>query len=68
MKDFVGILVERSEAIRSNRVNPKEDNMLMVTNEGRKAESLHDSTVTAGNEMIAWEIGEITELKKKNEK
>lgn len=37
LKDFVGVLVERAEAIRNNRVNPKEDNMLMVTNEGRKA-------------------------------
>jgi N12 class adenine-specific DNA methylase len=30
-------LAERAEAIRSGRVDPREDNMLKITTEGRKA-------------------------------
>lgn len=37
LKVFVGTLVERAEKIRSGRVRPAEDNMLAVTNDGRKA-------------------------------
>lgn len=37
LKDFIDLLVARSEDIRNNRVNPKDDNMLLITNEGRKA-------------------------------
>lgn len=35
-KDMVDALAERAEAIRDRRVNPDEDNMLLVTNDGRK--------------------------------
>ena len=31
------VLVERAEALRSGRVDPREDNMLLVTTDGRKA-------------------------------
>jgi hypothetical protein len=37
LKAFVQTLVERASAIRSGRVRPDEDNMLAVTNDGRKA-------------------------------
>lgn len=36
-KKFVQSLVERAELIRSGEVKPNEDNMLCVTNDGRKA-------------------------------
>lgn len=36
-KQFVQSLVERAELIRSGAVKPSEDNMLCVTNDGRKA-------------------------------
>ena len=35
-KDMVAELGERAEAIRSGNVDPSEDNMLKITNEGRK--------------------------------
>ena len=37
LKDYVQTLVERAENIRNGRVSPSEDNMLAVTNDGRKA-------------------------------
>lgn len=37
LKAFVAMLVERAEAIRNGTVSPNEDNMLAVTNDGRKA-------------------------------
>jgi hypothetical protein len=37
LKAFVQTLVERAEAIRNGNVSPSEDNMLAITNEGRKA-------------------------------
>lgn len=37
LKAFVATLVERAEAIRNGTVSPNEDNMLAVTNDGRKA-------------------------------
>lgn len=37
LKAFVQTLVERAAAIRSGHVKPDEDNMLAVTNDGRKA-------------------------------
>ena len=37
LKAFVATLVERAEAIRNGNVSPSEDNMLAVTNDGRKA-------------------------------
>lgn len=35
--DFVKTLAERAEKVRSGRVRPEEDNMLMITGDGRKA-------------------------------
>ncbi|MBF0633759.1 MAG: PLxRFG domain-containing protein, partial [Nitrospinae bacterium] len=37
LKQYVETLVRRSERIRSGQVDPREDNMLKVTNDGRKA-------------------------------
>lgn len=37
LKQFVQTLVERAKMIRSGHVDPHEDNMLAVTNDGRKA-------------------------------
>lgn len=37
LKEFVVTLVARAEAIRNGEVTPQEDNMLAVTNDGRKA-------------------------------
>ncbi|GKX32338.1 hypothetical protein SH1V18_48180 [Vallitalea longa] len=35
--DFIGTLVKRAESIHSGSVDPRVDNMLLITNEGRKA-------------------------------
>src|SRR5208282_1993080 len=37
LKEYVATLVERAETIRSGSVDPRVDNMLCVTNDGRKA-------------------------------
>ena len=37
LKDFVATLVKRAEAIHNGGVSPSEDNMLAVTNDGRRA-------------------------------
>ena len=37
LKEFIDTLVERSEAIKRGDVKPYEDNMLKITNDGRKA-------------------------------
>ena len=37
LKALVGQLASRAEALRTNRVDPREDNMLKITSEGRKA-------------------------------
>jgi|LSQX01.3.fsa_nt_gb N12 class adenine-specific DNA methylase len=37
LKEFIQELVERSELVRKNIVSPKDDNMLLITNDGRKA-------------------------------
>jgi N12 class adenine-specific DNA methylase len=37
LKRIVESLVERAEALRSGRIDPREDNMLLVTTDGRKA-------------------------------
>ena len=45
LKEIVESLVERAEALRSGRIDPREDNMLLVTTDGRKAAldlRLHD--------------------------
>jgi hypothetical protein len=45
LKQIVQSLVERAEALRTGRVDPREDNMLLVTTDGRKAAldlRLHD--------------------------
>ena len=35
-KDMVSALADRAEAVRDRRVQPYEDNMLKITNDGRK--------------------------------
>jgi len=45
LKEIVASLVERADALRMGRVDPREDNMLLVTTDGRKAAldlRLHD--------------------------
>ena len=45
LKEIVQSLVERAEALRTGKVDPREDNMLLVTTDGRKAAldlRLHD--------------------------
>lgn len=37
LKEFVEGLAKRAEALRSRRVDPRDDNMLKITSEGRKA-------------------------------
>ncbi len=37
LKEIVQSLVQRAEALRSGRLDPREDNMLLVTTDGRKA-------------------------------
>ncbi len=37
LKDYIKELVDRSEDVRNHRVKPKDDNMLLITNDGRKA-------------------------------
>jgi N12 class adenine-specific DNA methylase len=37
LKEFVESLAKRAEALRTGRVDPREDNMLKITTEGRKA-------------------------------
>ncbi len=37
LKQFTNSLVKRAEKIKNSNVDPKEDNMLVVTNDGRKA-------------------------------
>ena len=48
LKRIVESLVERAEALRTGRVDPRDDNMLLVTTDGRKAAldlRLHDSSL-----------------------
>jgi N12 class adenine-specific DNA methylase len=48
LKEIVQSLVERAEALRTGSVDPREDNMLLVTTDGRKAAldlRLHDSSL-----------------------
>lgn len=37
LKEFVGTLVERAQKLKNGRVDPKVDNMLKITGDGRKA-------------------------------
>ena len=37
LKEIVESLVDRAEALRSGQIDPREDNMLLVTTDGRKA-------------------------------
>jgi N12 class adenine-specific DNA methylase len=37
LKEFVGTLVERAQKLKNGRVDPKMDNMLKITGDGRKA-------------------------------
>lgn len=37
LKEIVQTLVDRAEALRTGRIDPREDNMLLVTTDGRKA-------------------------------
>lgn len=48
LKEIVQSLVARAEALRSGRIDPREDNMLLVTTDGRKAAldlRLHDTSL-----------------------
>ncbi|HMW53704.1 MAG TPA: DEAD/DEAH box helicase, partial [Rhodocyclaceae bacterium] len=48
LKRIVDSLVERAEALRTGRIDPRDDNMLLVTTDGRKAAldlRLHDPSL-----------------------
>lgn len=54
IKEFIQSLAERSKAIKEGNVNPKVDNMLKITNEGKKAaldmrliDEMYDDIVTS---------------------
>src|ERR1035438_7934767 len=70
LKEFVGTLVERAQKLKNGRVDPKVDNMLKITGDGRKAAldmrlidpfaEIHgDTKVTRAVENIyrSWEEG-----------
>src|SRR5262249_38728321 len=48
LKEIVEALVQRAEALRSGQIDPRDDNMLLVTTDGRKAAldlRLHDPSL-----------------------
>ena len=47
LREIVTSLVERAEALRTGRVDPREDNMLLVTTDGRKAARPHPGRAAA---------------------
>lgn len=68
LQDYIKELVDRSEEIRNHRVKPADDNMLLVTNDGRKAaldyrivcptapdSSLYKVSVAASNIYDIWD-------------
>lgn len=69
-KDMVASLAERAEDVRNRLVSPEQDNMLRITNDGRKLaldqrlmdEMLPDETVSKTNSCVekAFEIWEQT--------
>lgn len=66
LKEFVKVLAERAEEVRSGRIDPKDDNMLKITGEGRKAaldmRLLFPEAADIGTSKIntsAWVISEI---------
>jgi N12 class adenine-specific DNA methylase len=75
MKDYVASLVERSERVKSRAVSPSEDNMLCITNDGRKAaldirlvdpladeEEESKAQAAANNIYMEWEQSQETRL------
>lgn len=66
LKEFVRVLAERAEEVRSGKIDPKDDNMLKITGEGRKAaldmRLLFPEAGDIGTSKIntsAWVISEI---------
>jgi N12 class adenine-specific DNA methylase len=66
LKEIVQSLVERAEALRTGRIDPREDNMLLVTTDGRKAAldlRLHHSELpdhpTSKVNLAVAEVGRI---------
>lgn len=66
LKEFVKVLAERAEEVRSGKIDPKDDNMLKITGEGRKAaldmRLLFSQAADIGASKIntsAWVISEI---------
>jgi hypothetical protein len=47
LKQIVQLLVERAEALKTGRIDPRQDNMLLVTTDGRKAALDPDCTTRA---------------------
>ena len=60
LKAFVQTLVERAEAIKNGRVTPSEDNMLAITNEGRKA-ALDMRLIDASSEVTDGKVAHCAE-------
>lgn len=66
LREFVKVLAERAEKVRSGKIDPKDDNMLKITGEGRKAaldmRLLFPEAADLGTSKIntsAWVISEI---------
>lgn len=61
LMEFTESLAQRADAIRSGHVKPDEDNMLLITHEGRCA-SLFNGRPPAKGEAIAWPIDRRTKI------
>jgi len=66
LKQIVISLVERAEALRTGRIDPREDNMLLVTTDGRKAAldlRLHDPRLPDhSNSKVNRAVGEVERI------
>lgn len=66
LKQIVTSLVERAETLRTGRIDPREDNMLLVTTDGRKAAldlRLHDPRLPDhSNSKVNRAVGEVERI------
>ena len=58
LKAFVGTLVERAQRLRSGGVDPRVDNMLLVTTDGRKA-ALGGHAIQLGKHRILTKVAAV---------
>ncbi len=66
LRDFIRQLAERAEKVRRGKVDPKEDNMLKITGEGRKAaldmRLIDPATTDLSNSKINTAAGVIAQI------